>query len=208
MSRLILFLVCILGSLPVRSQIMNNYYFADKNNVIIDNLKAVAIAPGWVQLKPDVYAKLPEKLKTAEEEASLFFQDLLYSSLLLTSPSQLKDIYIVNSLLVDGYPLFPRISLRLSPVELCEILQVDAVLLTFASYDKSFVVNNPGLVDRLKQVNWNRPVKRKDVVIILFYKDGTPLWAASFDTNGINSTVREENQQFPINLYGYFVAKN
>lgn len=189
------------------SQLTNNYYFAENSTAIIDTLENVAIIPGWVQLEPNIYTSIPEKLKAAEEEASLFFQDLLYSSLLLTNSPKLRDIYRVNSLLLARNLEFPRISLGHSPGELCELLNVDAVLLSFISYNKTFVLNNREFLNLFKQVEWNKPLKRKNVVIALFYKDGTPLWAAAFDTGGVNSTVREENQVFPVTLYGYFGKK-
>lgn len=207
MNRIVILLIFFLGSWQGMSQITNNYYYADNSSAIIDTLENIAIVPAWVVLQPDVYSEAPEKLKNAEEEASLFFQDLLYSSLLLTNASQLTDIYRINSLLVNPSKEIPRPGLHFSPVELCEILNADAVLLTFASHDKLFVVNNLDFTGLFKKVEWNRPLKRKNIVMGLFYKDGTPLWAAAFDTGGIKSTVREENQQFPITLYGYFDAK-
>jgi len=207
MRKLVPFIFFFFGCWPVISQITNNYYFRENSNTIIDTLEKVAIIPGWVHLKPDIYSNVPEKLKIAEEEASLFFQDLLYSSLLMTNSTQLRDIYKINSILIDHTQEISGIGLNFSPPELCRLLEVDAVLLTFVSYDKTFVLNNPEVVNLFQQVQWNKPVKRKNVVMGLFYKDGTPLWAASFETGGIDGTVRQENQQFPITLYGYFGAK-
>lgn len=186
------------------AQLRNNYYFSENSRAVIDTFNRVAIIPGWVQLDPKGYSGTPEKLNAAEEEASIFYQNLLYSSLLLTNSSRLSDIYQINSTLIELSPNIVHFGLELSPQELCKVLNVEAVLLLFASYDKSFILNNDQLVKLFEQVKWNKPVKRKNVVIGLFDKSGKPLWAASFDTGGIKTTVREENQIFPITLYGYF----
>lgn len=205
MKKVISFVVFFLIFLSGSAQIWNNYYFSENSDAIIDSLEKVAIVPGWIQLKPNRYEGAPEELKAAEEAASLFFQNLLYSSLLGTNPSRLQDIYSTNALLARENLEFSRVGLEVSPVDLCRILNVDAVLLSFISYDKNFVRSNAFVVNLFEQVEWNKEVKRKDMLLGLFNKDGSPIWAASFIMGGIKTTVREENQIFignQITLYG------
>lgn len=205
MKKVISFLVFFLIFSSGAAQIWNNYYFAENSDAIIDSLEKVAIVPGWVQLKPNRYQGVPEELKAAEEAASLFFQNLLYSSFLGTNPSRLQDIYSTNALLVKESRDFSRVGLEVSPEDLCLLLNVDAVLLSFISYDKDFIRSNALVVNLFEDVKWNKEVKRKDMVLGLFYKDGTPIWATSFIMGGIKTTVREENQIFignQVTLYG------
>jgi hypothetical protein len=210
MKKVISFMVFLFIVSVGSAQIWNNHYFGKNSDSVINNLDKVAIVPGWIQLKPNRYEGSPEKLKAAEEAASLFFQNLLYSSLLSTNPSKLQDIYSTNALLTRETKDFSRVGLAYSPVEFCRLLDVDAVLLSFVSYDKSFIRNNDFFLILFEQVEWNKEVKRKDMALGLFYKDGTPLWAASFIIGGVKTTMREENQISlgnQVTLYGPVINK-
>ena len=200
---------CLVISLQAYSQLRHNYYFAANNKEVIDSLRNIAIIPAYVELKPDRYENLPDELTAKEEDAALFLQNLLFSALLRTDDapqSKLQDIYITNEALALHKSNLCRLSLQLSPAAICEMVGADAVLLTLASHDESFVINNSEVAQILNTINWNKPIRRKGFVLVMFHKTDKPLWALAIGHASIQTTIREEYQLLVgdiISLYGY-----
>lgn len=210
-SILILTLVIctLLAPLPAGAQLRNNYYFAPDSKAQVDKLRSIAILPAWVSLEPIRYEGNASELQEGEKNASFFMQNLFFSALIRTDtlrPKKLQDMHTTNEKLAKAKANLPKAALELSPSQICEMVEADAVLLTLVSHDNNFVTTNPAVAHMVQSMQWNKPISQKDIIVVLYHRSGQPIWAASFRTGGIKSSIREEYQFLMgdmLSIYGY-----
>ncbi|TPE43261.1 hypothetical protein [Pontibacter mangrovi] len=211
-SRLLMLAIAIwalLARLPAEAQLRNNYYFAPDSKVQVNKLNCIAIVPAWVSLDPMRYEGNLRELNKREKDTSAFMQNLLFSALIRTdtlSPKKLQDMYTTNEKLARANINIPKVALELTPTEICKIVEADAALLTFVSYDNSFVITDTAVARIVQSVQWNKPFTQKDIIVLLYHKSGHPIWAASFRSRATKTSIREENQVIIgdfLSIYGY-----
>jgi hypothetical protein len=207
---LLTFSICtLLAHLPAGAQLRNNYYFAPDSKAQVDKLRSIAILPAWVSLEPSRYEGLPGELQAKEKDASDFVQNLMFSALIRTDTlrdKKLQDMYSTNERLAMAKANNYKVALERSPSQLCDLVEADAVLLTLVSHDNNFVTTNPAVAQIVQSMQWNKPISQKDVILVLFHKSGQPIWAASFRTGGVSTSLREEYQLYMgdvLSIYGY-----